>query len=75
MGNRFRPLCNWPHGDISQYDISHPHNAKPTGQIWMTGLLGKSPHVNGVKVARGSQMILLLLLRWRLYVATRLLSI
>ncbi|WP_348639885.1 selenium-binding protein SBP56-related protein [Mesorhizobium sp. M2A.F.Ca.ET.037.01.1.1] len=35
-------MCNWLHGDIRQYDISDPHNAKLTGQVWMGGLLGRA---------------------------------
>ena len=48
MDDRFLYFCNWLHGDIRQYDISDPHRPKLTGQVWMGGLLGRAPEVNGV---------------------------
>ena len=74
MDDRFLYFCNWLHGDIRQYDISDPHNPKPTGQVWMGGLLNKAPEVNGVKVTGGPQMIQLSLDGKRLYVTTSLFS-
>ena len=74
MDDKYLYLCNWLHGDIRQYDISDPHNAKLTGQVWMGGLLGKAPEVNGVKVTGGPQMIQLSLDGKRLYVTTSLFS-
>jgi len=47
-------FSNWLHGDIPQYDISHPTNWL-TGQVWCGGLLSK-----GVKckvIAGGPQML------------------
>jgi selenium-binding protein 1 len=49
MDDKYLYLNNWLHGDMRQYDISDPHNPKLTGQVWMGGLLGKAPYVNGVK--------------------------
>ena len=57
MDDKYLYLCNWLHGDMRQYDISDPHNPKLTGQVWMGGLLGKAPRVNGVNVTGGPQMI------------------
>ncbi|KAG1700429.1 Methanethiol oxidase [Nymphon striatum] len=74
MDDKYLYLCNWLHGDIRQYDISDPHNAKLTGQVWMGGLLDKAPEVNGVKVTGGPQMIQLSLDGKRLYVTTSLFS-
>ena len=74
MDDKFLYLCNWLHGDIRQYDITDPHNAKLTGQVWMGGLLGRAPEVNGVKVTGGPQMIQLSLDGKRLYVTTSLFS-
>ena len=56
MDDKYLYLNNWLHGDMRQYDISDPHNPKLTGQVWMGGLLGRAPEVNGVKVAGGPQM-------------------
>ncbi len=67
-------LNNWLHGDMRQYDISDPHNPKLTGQVWMGGLLGKAPSVNGRKITGGPQMIQLSLDGKRLYVTTSLFS-
>jgi len=74
MDDRFLYFCNWLHGDIRQYDISDPHNPKLTGQVWMGGLLGKAPVVNGRKITGGPQMIQLSLDGKRLYVTTSLFS-
>ena len=74
MDDRYLYFCNWLHGDIRQYDISDPHDARLTGQVWMGGLLGRAPEVNGVKVTGGPQMIQLSLDGRRLYVTTSLFS-
>ena len=63
MDDKYLYLSNWLHGDLRQYDISDPHNPVLTGQVWMGGLLGKAPSVNGVEIAGGPQMIQLSL-RW-----------
>ncbi|NDH25912.1 MAG: hypothetical protein EBY35_06800 [Rhodobacteraceae bacterium] len=74
MDDKYLYLNNWLHGDMRQYDISDPHNPVLTGQVWMGGLLGKAPEVNGVKVAGGPQMYQLSLDGKRLYVTTSLFS-
>ena len=74
MDDKYLYLNNWLHGDMRQYDISDPHNPKLTGQVWMGGLLGKAPYVNGVKMAGGPQMFQLSLDGKRLYVTTSLFS-
>ena len=74
MDDKYLYLNNWLHGDMRQYDISDPHNPKLTGQVWMGGLLGKAPIVNGVKVAGGPQMYQLSLDGKRMYVTTSLFS-
>ena len=74
MDDKYLYLNNWLHGDMRQYDISDPHNPKLTGQVWMGGLLGKAPEVNGIKVAGGPQMFQLSLDGKRLYVTTSLFS-
>jgi len=74
MDDRFLYLCNWLHGDIRQYDITDPHVPRLTGQVWLGGLLGRAPEVNGVRIAGGPQMIQLSLDGKRLYVTTSLFS-
>ena len=74
MDDKYLYLNNWLHGDMRQYDITDPHNPKLTGQVWMGGLLGRAPEVNGVKVAGGPQMFQLSLDGKRLYVTTSLFS-
>ena len=74
MDDRFLYFCNWLHGDIRQYNITDPHNPILTGQVWMGGLLGKAPKVNGVDITGGPQMIQMSLDGKRLYVTTSLFS-
>jgi len=74
MDDRFLYLSNWLHGDLRQYDISDPSKPVLTGQVWMGGLLGQAPQVNGRKITGGPQMIQLSLDGRRLYVTTSLFS-
>jgi selenium-binding protein 1 len=74
MDDKYLYLNNWLHGDMRQYDISNPHKPKLTGQVWMGGLLGKAPIVNGVKITGGPQMYQLSLDGKRMYVTTSLFS-
>ncbi len=74
MDDRFLYFSNWLHGDIRQYDISNPRKPRLTGQVWMGGLLGKAPYINGNKISGGAQMIQLSLDGSRLYVTTWLFS-
>ncbi|MEM6550089.1 MAG: selenium-binding family protein [Pseudomonadota bacterium] len=74
MDDRFLYFSNWLHGDLRQYDISDPSNPTLTGQVWIGGLLGKAPVVNGNKVEGAPQMIQLSLDGKRLYVTTSLFS-
>ena len=74
MDDKYLYFSNWLHGDLRQYDISDPSNPKMTGQVWIGGLLGKAPEVNGVTVHGAPQMIQLSLDGKRLYVTTSLFS-
>ena len=74
MDDKYLYFCNWLHGDVRQYDITDPHNPKLTGQVWLGGLLGKAPNVNGHKITGGPQMIQLSLDGKRLYITTSLFS-
>lgn len=74
MDDRFLYFSNWLHGDLRQYDISDPSKPELTGQVWLGGLLGRAPSVNGTEVQGGPQMIQLSLDGKRLYVTTSLFS-
>lgn len=74
MDDRFLYFSNWLHGDLRQYDISDPAAPKLTGQVWLGGLLGKAPEINGHAVTGAPQMIQLSLDGKRLYVTTSLFS-
>ena len=74
MDDKYLYINNWLHGDMRQYNITDPHNPILTGQVWMGGLLGKAPIVNGVNVAGGPQMYQLSLDGKRMYVTTSLFS-
>lgn len=74
MDDRFLYFSNWLHGSVNQYDISDPSNPKLAGQVWIGGLLGKAPRVNGREVNGGTQMLQLSLDGKRLYTTTSLFS-
>lgn len=74
MDDKYLYFSNWLHGDLRQYDISDPSNPKLTGQVWIGGLLGKAPEVNGRSVDGAPQMIQLSLDGKRLFVTTSLFS-
>ena len=74
MDDRYLYLSNWLHGDLRQYDVSDPSKPRLTGQVWIGGLLGKAPEVNGREVNGAPQMIQLSLDGHRLYVTTSLFS-
>ena len=74
MDDKYLYFANWLHGDLRQYDISDPHQPKLTGQVWLGGLLGKAPEVNGHEIAGAPQMIQMSLDGKRLYVTTSLFS-
>lgn len=74
MDDRYLYFSNWLHGDLRQYDVSDPSNPRMTGQVWLGGMLGKAPKINGHTVHGGPQMIQLSLDGKRLYVTTSLFS-
>ena len=74
MDDKYLYFSNWLHGDLRQYDISDPSKPVMTGQVWIGGLLGKAPVVNGRDVAGAPQMLQLSLDGKRLYVTTSLFS-
>ena len=74
MDDQYLYFSNWLHGDLRQYDISDPSNPRLTGQVWLGGLLGKAPEVNGQEINGAPQMIQLSLDGKRLFVTTSLFS-
>ena len=65
-------FSNWLHGDMRQYDISDPGKPKLTGQVWIGGMLGKAPEVNGRKSRAGRRCSSSSLDGKRLYCTTSL---
>jgi selenium-binding protein 1 len=74
MDDKYLYFSNWLHGDLRQYDISNPSKPVLTGRVWIGGLLGKAPEVNGRSVDGAPQMIQLSLDGKRLFVTTSLFS-
>jgi selenium-binding protein 1 len=89
LDDRFIYFSNWLHGDIRQYDISHPAKPKLTGQVFVGGSLRAGgpvkatspgyvqpvvPKVKGRTITGGPQMLQLSLDGQRLYVTTSLFS-
>ena len=74
LDDRWLYFSNWLHGDVRQYDVSDPAKPKLAGQLWLGGVLGKSPEVRGKKLTGGPQMLQLSLDGRRLYVTNSLYS-
>jgi selenium-binding protein 1 len=74
MDDRFLYFANWLHGDVRQYDITDRSRPRLAGQMWVGGLLGKAPALQGRKLRGGPQMLQLSLDGKRLYVTNSLLS-
>eukprot|EP00755_Sulcionema_specki_P029452 Sspe_Gene.1924::Locus_640_Transcript_1_1_Confidence_1.000_Length_1626::g.1924::m.1924/K17285/SELENBP1; selenium-binding protein 1 len=89
LDDRFMYVACWLHGDVRQYDITDPENAKLVGQVFIGGSMkrggpvkrtdgGEQPEalvVKGVEVQGGAQMVQLSLDGKRLYVSTSLFSV
>jgi selenium-binding protein 1 len=74
MDDRYLYFSNWLHGDIRQYDISDPRQPKLVGQVWLGGVIGKTPSVQNRELVGGPQMLQLSLDGKRLYVTSSLYS-
>ena len=74
MDDRWLYFSNWLHGDVRQYDVSDPSKPRLTGQLWLGGVLGRSPDVRGSRLTGGPQMLQLSLDGKRLYVTNSLFS-
>lgn len=74
LDDRWLYFANWLHGDIRQYDVSDPAKPRLAGQLWLGGVLGKTPSVRGAKLEGGPQMLQLSLDGKRLYVTNSLFS-
>jgi selenium-binding protein 1 len=74
LDDRWLYFSNWLHGDLRQYDVSDPANPKLTGQVWLGGVIGKSPQRHGKPLVGGPQMLQLSLDGRRLYVTSSLYS-
>jgi selenium-binding protein 1 len=74
LDDRWLYFSNWLHGDIRQYDVSNPSKPRLSGQLWLGGVLGKSPEVRGRPLTGGPQMLQLSLDGRRLFVTNSLFS-
>lgn len=74
LDDRWLYFSNWLQGDVRQYDISDPAKPKLTGQVWVGGVIGKSPTIRGQQARGGPQMLQLSLDGKRLYVTDSLAS-
>src|SRR5262249_2823774 len=74
LDDKWLYFSNWLHGDIRQYDVSNPSKPRLASQLWVGGLLGKSPEVGGKKLNGGPQMLQIRLDGRRLYVTSSLFS-
>ena len=74
LDDRWLYFSDWLHGDVRQYDVSDPSKPRLTAQLWLGGVLGKSPRVGGRDLAGGPQMLQLSLDGKRLYVTSSLFS-
>jgi selenium-binding protein 1 len=74
LDDRWLYFSNWLHGDLRQYDVSNPSKPRLAGQLWLGGVLGKSPEVRGKTLNGGPQMLQLSLDGRRLYVTNSLFS-
>jgi selenium-binding protein 1 len=74
LDDKWLYFSNWLHGDIRQYDISDPVRPRLAAQLWVGGVLGKSPQFRGQELAGGPQMLQLSLDGRRLYATNSLYS-
>lgn len=74
LDDRFLYFANWLHGDLRQYDISDPLHPKLTSQLWLGGILGRTPARPGLPPG-GPQMLQLSLDGKRLFVTSSLFSV
>jgi selenium-binding protein 1 len=74
LDDRWLYFSNWLHGDVRQYDVRDPAKPRLAGQLWLGGVLGKSPSFRGNPLAGGPQMLQLSLDGKRLYVTNSLFS-
>src|SRR5262249_39924117 len=74
LDDRWLYFSDWLHGDIRQYDVSDPSKPRLAGQVWLGGILGKTPAVPRPTLTGGPQMLQLSLDGRRLYVTNSLFS-
>ena len=74
LDDKWLYFSNWLHGDVRQYDVSDPAKPRLASQLWLGGVLGKSPEFHGKKLTGGPQMLQLSLDGRRLYVTNSLFS-
>lgn len=74
LDDRWLYFSNWLHGDVRRYDVSDPAQPRLTARLWLGGVLGKQPSVDGLALCGGPQMLQLSHDGRRLYVTNSLFS-
>jgi len=57
LDDRFLYVSCWGTGELRQYDVTDPFNAKLTGSVRIGGLVNPTPHPKGGVVQGGPQMV------------------
>jgi len=57
LDDHFLYVSCWGTGDFKQYDVSDPHNPKPTGSLRMGGIVSHAAHPKDGPLNGGPQMV------------------
>jgi methanethiol oxidase len=57
LDDRFLYVSCWGTGELQQYDVSDPFNAKLTGSVQLGGVTRRAAHPNGEALTGGPQMV------------------
>lgn len=57
LDDKFLYVSCWGTGDLLQYDVSDPFNAKLTGKVRLGGIVSKAPHPKAGALNGGPQMV------------------
>ncbi|MFG6115711.1 selenium-binding protein SBP56-related protein [Halobacillus sp. MO56] len=74
LDDRYLYVPCWGTGELRQYDVSDPFNAKLTGKVEIGGIVNQKAHPNGKKITGGPQMVELSRDGKRLYFSNSLYS-
>ncbi|WP_028782213.1 selenium-binding protein SBP56-related protein [Thalassobacillus devorans] len=74
LDDRYLYVPCWGTGELRQYDVSDPFNAKLNGKVEIGGIVNKKAHPNGKRITGGPQMVELSRDGKRLYFSNSLYS-